>query len=147
MAFHIAAGKSSIKGFTLIELLVVLAIIAAMLSIAAPRYFRAADDAREAALKANLHAIREAIDHYHGDMGVYPGTLAELVDRRYLRSIPIDPISESAETWKLLPLPDLPAEISLSTQVPEAITDTTGIYDVRSGADGVDRNGVPYENL
>lgn len=147
MASHIATGKSFIKGFTLIELLVVMAIIATMLSIAAPRYFRAADDAREAALKADLHAIREAIDHYHGDRGTYPETLAELVERRYLRAIPVDPISGSAETWKLLPPPELPVEKIPSTQAPGAIADTAGIYDVRSGADGTDRNGVPYENL
>lgn len=149
MVFHITAGKPFVRGFTLIELLVVMAIIATMLSIAAPRYFRASDDAREAALKADLRSMREAIDHYYGDRGIYPETLAELVTRRYLRAIPVDPISGSAETWKLLSPPELPAEKSSATQVPGGIagTVTTGIYDVRSGADGTARDGAPYESL
>ena len=143
-------------GFTLIELLVVMAIIATLLSVVAPRYFRASDDAREAALKASLLTLREAIDHYHGDRGIYPETLTELVDRRYIRSIPADPISGTAETWKLLPPPERPAEKPASgtplEKVPvfgkvQPAPAETGIYDVRSGAIGSTRDGVAYETL
>jgi len=124
-----------------------MAIIATLLSIAAPRYYRASDNAREAALKADLRSMREAIDHYHGDRGIYPETLAELVDRRYLRAIPIDPISDSAETWKLLPHPEWPASNQPTAPTAGAVDDTSGIYDVRSGADGATRDGIPYGNL
>ena len=143
-------------GFTLIELLVVMAIIATLLSVVAPRYFRASDDAREAALKANLLSLREAIDHFHGDRGTYPETLSDLVDRRYLRAIPVDPISGSAETWKLLPPPERPAEKPTSANTFERLPTAnkvqadaveTGIYDVRSGAIGTTRDGVSLETL
>lgn len=96
MASRIASGKPATGGFTLVELLVVLAIIATLLSVVAPRYFQATELARETALKANLQTLREAIDHYHGDRGQYPQSLEALVDARYLRAIPVDPISGSA---------------------------------------------------
>lgn len=132
MARRTVSGKALRGGFTLIELLVVLAIVATLLSIAAPRYLRSVDDAREAALKSNLTQLREAIDHFHADRGSYPQALADLVERRYLRSIPVDPVTESAQTWKLLPAP--------------GAEDTGAIYDVRSGADGTSRLGEPYAN-
>ena len=132
MALHTVSGKALRCGFTLIELLVVLAIVATLLSIAAPRYLRSVDDAREAALKSNLTQLREAIDHFHADRGSYPQVLADLVEKRYLRSIPVDPVTESAQTWKLLPAP--------------GAEDTGAIYDVRSGAEGTSRLGEPYAN-
>lgn len=151
-----ASQRCKAGGFTLIELLVVMAIIATLLSVVAPRYFRATDDAREAALKASLLSLREAIDHFHGDRGLYPETLSDLVDRRYIRSIPIDPITGSAETWKLLPPPEWPPEKSMTGNAvgtapaggnarPPAVE--KGIYDVRSGAAGATREGVSFENF
>jgi general secretion pathway protein G len=128
----IVIGKRGPRGFTLIELLVVMAIIATLLSIAAPRYFRSVDDAREATLKSSLAQMREAIDHYHADRGDYPVALPELVEKRYLRSIPVDPITESAQTWQLLPVP--------------GAADSTAVYDVRSGAPGASRTGEAYAN-
>lgn len=140
-----------------------MAIIATLMSVVAPRYFRASNDAREAALKANLLSLREAIDHFHGDRGTYPETLSDLVDRRYIRAIPIDPISGSTETWKLLPPPERPAEKTISTntntfgKLPtsnlpasnknQPIAAETGIYDVRSGSIGSTRDGVSFEAL
>lgn len=118
------------KGFTLIELLVVMAIIATLLAIAAPRYFNSLDRARDASLRETLFVIRDAIDKYHYDMGRYPGDLEELVDKRYLRKLPQDPISESSETWVIVPPPEGGAAGSL--------------YDVRSGASGSGADGVPY---
>src|SRR5690606_17591070 len=90
-------------GFTLIELLVVMAIIATLLSIVAPRYFSAIDKAKEAVLRQDLKIMRDAIDQFHADSGKYPLDLEELVDRRYLRSIPIDPMTDSNETWVAMP--------------------------------------------
>ena len=127
------SGETRKQGFTLIELLVVMAIIATLLSVAAPRYLRSIDDAREAALKAQLSQLREALDRYHADRGVYPGSLTELVDKRYLRAVPTDPITDSARTWQLLPYPGQDAR-------------GEEIYDVRSGAPGTSRHGEPYAN-
>ena len=123
-------GNTKKKGFTLIELLVVMAIIATLLSIAAPRYLRSVDDAREAALKSSLAQMREALDHYHADIGVYPQALSELIEKGYLRSIPVDPITSSSQTWQLFPAP--------------GGADATAIFDVRSGATGVSRLGESY---
>lgn len=125
-------GRLLYRGFTLIELLVVMAIIATLLSIAAPRYMRSIDDARQAVLKSNLAQMREAIDHFHADRGSYPQVLSDLVEKNYLRSIPIDPITESAQTWQVLPAP--------------GDDDNGSVYDVRSGAPGTSRMGEAYAN-
>ena len=125
-------GRLLRTGFTLIELLVVMAIIATLLSIAAPRYIRSIDDARQAVLKSNLAQMREAIDHFHDDRGSYPEVLSDLVEKNYLRSIPIDPMTESAQTWQVLPAPGDDANGS--------------VYDVRSGATGTSRLGEAYAN-
>ena len=117
------------RGFTLIELLVVMAIIATLLSIAAPRYFGQVDTAREKALLQSLEVMRDSIDKFRADTGKYPATLTELVEKRYLRKLPVDPITESAETWELVPPPD-PNE--------------SGVWDVRSGARGSGRDGRPF---
>ena len=137
----------AMRGFTLIEILVVMAIIATLLSIAAPRYFRSTDDAREAALKSDLRTLREAIDHYHADRGSYPEALDDLVEKRYLRAIPVDPITGEASTWTLIP-PPAPAQSSApATPTSSPSSAPTGIYDVRSGASGTTRDGQPYQNL
>lgn len=119
------------KGFTLIELLVVMAIIATLLAIAAPRYFGSLDRARDAALRETLFVVRDAIDKYHYDLGRYPDDLDELVSKRYLRKLPQDPVTESADTWVLVPPPDGAA--------------AGDVYDIRSGAPGSGIDGVPYE--
>jgi general secretion pathway protein G len=119
------------SGFTLIELLVVLAILATLLTIAIPRYFNSVDKAKEAALKQNLFVLRDAIDKYHADNGEYPRTLKILVQEKYVRLIPMDPITQSSETWVLVK--------------PQGEEDeSTLIYDVRSGAQGNSRDGNPY---
>ena len=113
------------RGFTLIELLVVMAIIATLLSIATPRYFAHLDRAREAALRETLFIVRDAIDKFHADTGRYPAELDELVSRRYLRSLPLDPVSDSRETWTVVEPPG----------------GQPGVGDIRSGAGGAER---PY---
>jgi len=118
-------------GFTLIELLVVMAIIATLASIAAPRYFNSLEKSREVALKANLKSMREAIDQYYQDKGTWPQSLEDLVKFRYLREIPIDPVTHESNTWVLV-LPQTSSE--------------SGIRDVRSGAQGQSREGQRYED-
>ncbi|WP_343051369.1 type II secretion system protein [Pseudaquabacterium terrae] len=120
------------RGFTLIELLVVLAILATLLSVAAPRYFAAVERARETALQANLKLLREAIDKHRADTGRLPETLHSLVERRYLRQVPVDPTNDSAGAgaWQLLPHPD---------------GSTPGVYDVRSASTGIGRDGTALD--
>jgi len=116
-------------GFTLIELLVVMAIIATLLSIVAPRYFNSLDRSKETVLRQDLNIMRDAIDKFYSDTGKYPATLDELAQRRYLRAIPVDPLTESAETWVVISPPN----------------DTEGVYDVRSGSAETARDGTLYE--
>lgn len=118
------------KGFTLIELLVVMSVIATLLTIAVPRYFQHLDRAREASLRESLAVMRDAVDKYRGDTGRYPETLEELVTKRYLRKVPPDPITESTETWVIVPPPDEPGQRK--------------VWDIRSGAEGQGISGSDY---
>ncbi len=118
------------RGFTLIELMVVMAIIAVLLTIAAPRYFNHLDRAREATLRQTLAVVRDAIDKFHGDTSNYPEGIEELVTKRYLRAAPVDPITDSVETWVLLP--------------PPAANGNGKLWDIKSGAEGSGGNGKPY---
>ena len=129
---RLTAGNGDKKrdGFTLIELLVVMAIIAVLLTIAVPRYFQSIDRAKEAVLKENLVQMRDAVDKFYGDRGRYPDALEELVEKKYLRRIPPDPITESAATW---------------VTVPPEQTEKGRVFDVKSGAPGVALDGTPYE--
>jgi len=127
-----ATNSKRASGFTLIELLIVLAIIALMLTLAVPRYFQTIDASKETILAENLHATRDAIDKFYGDSGRYPETLAELVDRRYLRAMPVDPITESTTTWVIVPPDD---------------QFKGNVYDIKSGAPGNDRNGQAFGSL
>ena len=116
-------------GFTLIELLVVLAIVALLLTLAVPRFFPRIDAAKETVLADNLRSTRQVIDQFYADTGRYPDTLDQLVDKKYLRSLPFDPVADSATSWILVPPED----------------GTKGaIYTIKSGAQGNDRNGKPY---
>lgn len=118
------------KGFTLIELLVVMAVIATLLTIAVPRYFQHLDRAREATLRQSLAVMREALDKYRGDTGRYPESIEELVTKRYLRKLPPDPITESTETWVVVPPPDEQG--------------ARKVWDIRSGAEGQGLDGSDY---
>lgn len=122
----------STNGFTLIELLVVLAIVALLLTLAVPRYFQSIDSSKEVLLMENLRITRETIDKFYGDTGRYPESLEELVEKRYLRSVPIDPITENTTTWVIVP--------------PEA-GDKGNTYDIKSGAPGSTRDGKPFSDL
>lgn len=86
-------------GFTLIELMIVMAIIALLLTLVAPRYFGHVDKAKEAVLRQNLTSVRDTLDKFYSDTGKYPASLADLVSGKYLRNLPVDPITERTDTW------------------------------------------------
>lgn len=123
--FHLKA-----TGFTLIELLVVMAIIATLLSIVAPRYFGAIDKTKETVLRQDLGIMRNAIDQFYSDTGKYPIDLMELVDKGYMRKVPVDPFTESDQTW---------------IAVPPKNESESGVYDVYSGYNGRALDGSYYE--
>lgn len=117
------------KGFTLIELLVVLGIIALLLTLAVPRYFPSVYKSKETVLADNLRNMRTLIDQYYGDTGRYPDSLDQLVEKKYLRALPYDPVAESDAAWIIVPPED---------------GSKGGVYNIRSGAVGNDRSGKPY---
>lgn len=116
-------------GFTLIELLVVLAVLAILAGITAPLYLDRVADARETTLRHNLVGLREAIDQFYRDKGRYPKALDELVEARYVRRIPEDPITGRNDTWQLVPARE---------------GQTQAVFDVKSGATGRARDGSVY---
>jgi general secretion pathway protein G len=135
MAFPTATGDTRPgprAGFTLIELLVVMAIVATLLTIAVPRYFQSLERAKEATLRQDLAVMRDAIDKYAGDTGQLPASMDELVSRRYIRAVPQDPFTSSAETWVYIMSED---------------AEQPGVRDVRSGAEGVSKSGVAFSEL
>ncbi|MEC5396804.1 type II secretion system protein [Uliginosibacterium sp. H1] len=126
------AGSYWQRAFTLVELLVVMAIVAMLLTLAVPKYFQGLDRSKDAVLMENLRITREVIDKFYGDNGRYPENLGELVQRQYLRNVPLDPITSSTRTWILVP-PQAPYK--------------GNVYDIRSGARGFTRDGRPYSSL
>lgn len=118
------------RGFTLIELLVVLGIVALLLTLAVPRFFPSVDKTKETILLDNLRNTRAVIDQYHADTGRYPDSLEQLVEKKYLARVPVDPVTESDTTWVVV--------------APEADGEQGAVYDIRSGAPGNGRDGRPY---
>ena len=117
------------RGFTLIELLVVLGIVALLLTLAVPRFFPSIDAAKETILADNLRNTRAAIDQYYSDTGRYPDSLEQLVEKKYLRSVPLDPVADSTAAWIVVPPED---------------GSKGGVWTIKSGAPGNDRHGKPY---
>jgi general secretion pathway protein G len=122
-------GSIGRRGFTLIELLVVLSIIATLLMVAVPRYFHSIEKSKETILQEDLATMRDAIDKHFSDLSRYPETLDELVERRYLRNIPVDPETKSRETWVVVQSDD---------------EEAPGIRDVHSGSAASARDGSAY---
>ena len=89
------------RGFTLIEMLVVMTLIALLLTLAVPRYFSALENGRLNVQRQNIATLRDAIDKFNADQGRYPETLEELVTRKYLRQVPLDPVTEAAD-WVVI---------------------------------------------
>lgn len=124
-------NKQLKNGFTLIELLVVMAIIATLLTIAVPRYIHSVEKSKEAVLHQNLALMRQVLDKYYGDTGKYPDSLEELVDKKYLRNLPSDPINGDSTSWIIVP-PDTPEK--------------GGVFDIKSGAPGTALDGTEYKD-
>ena len=123
-----------IRAFTLIELLVVLAIVGLLVSLSVPRYFQVVATAKEKVLVENLRITRDVLDKFHADTGVWPRSLAELVEKKYLKALPYDPITESDQTWSLV----------LAEGTGPGVK---GVLDLRSGATGKDRSGRAFVEL
>lgn len=123
-------------GWTLIELITVLSIIMILTAIAMAQYRTSVIVAQEAALRADLFRMRDAIDQYYADKGQYPESLDALVSEHYIRAIPDDPFTKSSTTWTTTP----------SEPDPSNPTASTGIYDVKSGSDRTAQDGSRYSD-
>ena len=121
-------------GWTLIELMIVISIVMILAAMALTQYRNSILYAKEAALNSDLFLMRDAIDQYYADKGKYPETLQTLVSESYLRAIPRDPFTNSADSWTTTTADPQPGQ--LSTQM--------GIYDVKSGSDGTGTDGRRY---
>jgi general secretion pathway protein G len=132
----VAARRASDGGFTLIELMIVMSLIVILASIGLAVYTNSITRAKESVLKEDLFRMRDAIDQYYSDKGEYPTSLQDLVSQKYLRSIPVDPFTNSADTWR-----EVPAE-------PDAANPTAqpGVYDVRSGSELKALDGTNYSD-
>jgi len=126
----------STRGFTLMELLVVMSLIVLLTSIGLMAYKTSVQRGREAVLKEDLYRMRDAIDQFYVDKGKYPVDLSELVSGGYLRAVPVDPMTQSAETWQLIPAEPDPSNPSAEL----------GIYNVVSGSDALAIDGSKYSD-
>ena len=126
--------RSGEGGFTLIELMIVMAIIAILATIAIPIYVRTLQRAKEATLKEDLHTMRTAIDSYTVDKEKAPESLDDLVQAGYLKSIPVDPVTSSSETW-------ITSQSDILTDINET---QGGLDDVHSGSQALASDGTSY---
>jgi general secretion pathway protein G len=124
----IMIGKKN-KGFTLLELVIVVFILSILAGLISPNILSRVADAREAVLKSNISGLRYSLDQFYNDTGSYPDSLNDLVTKKYIKQIPIDPITESNSTWKII------------------YDQKKTIIDIKSGATGSSSKGVPYENF
>ena len=120
------------RGFTLIELLVVLLLVALLASLAAPEVSNSVLKAKESALQQDLYVIRKAIDDYYADYQQYPIELSVLVEKRYIRKIPVDPLTGSSTSWQLV--------------YTDNDSNEQGIIDIHSSADGNSINETAYND-
>ncbi|MCU7804211.1 MAG: prepilin-type N-terminal cleavage/methylation domain-containing protein [Candidatus Thiodiazotropha sp. (ex Lucinoma borealis)] len=123
-------GKSNKQGFTLIELLLVLTLVAMLAGLAVPIVSKSIQRAKGATLKEDLFVLRKTINDFYADHAHYPQTLVELVNEGYIRTLPIDPLTERYDTWQL--------EYTTGDDAED------GIIDVRSGYQGDAPDGTRY---
>lgn len=121
--------RKSSNAFTLIEMLVVMAILATLLTITLPRYFKSVDHSKEQVLRTNLNTVRDSIDKYYSDKGHYPASLEMLVVDEYIKAVPVDPITESTQTWILVSHRD---------------ARESGVFDLHSGASGLASDNTEF---
>ncbi|MGQ9634660.1 MAG: type IV pilin protein [Bryobacteraceae bacterium] len=133
MARRIRSGDRR-RGFTLVELMIVMTVITIIVAVAVPIYQRSIVRAKESVLKNNLFTLRTLIDEYTFDKQKAPQTLEDLVREGYLRQVPVDPMTGSNQTWRVI-MED--AMASVNQMEP-------GIFDVRSGSDQISLEGTPY---
>lgn len=124
------------SGFTLIELMVVMTLIVILASIGLTTYPNSVTRSKEAVLKENLFHLRDSIDQYYADKDNYPETLSSLVLERYIRTVPVDPFTQSTDTWKLV----------MSEVNPEDLSETPGIFDIKSGSQQTALDGSQYSD-
>jgi general secretion pathway protein G len=122
------------KGFSLLELMITMFILIILISVAMPTYQRSVQNARETVLRENLWQMRRSIDQYAADKGKLPQSIEDLVEGKYLREVPVDPITEKAE-WK-----------TVQGEDPNSSDGEQGLTDVKSMADGEDSDGKKYED-
>ena len=122
------------NGFTLIELLIVIALISILATMGVVQYRNSVQSAKEATLRTDLFRMRDAIDQYYADKAKYPASLDALVSDGYMRAIPEDPITKSADTWQTVPAEPEPGNTSSDP----------GIYNIKSGAPGTGLDGTSY---
>jgi general secretion pathway protein G len=125
------------NGFTLIELLIVIALITILATMGLVQYQNSIKSTKEAVLSTDLFRMRDAIDQYYADKNKYPASLDALVSDGYMRKIPEDPITQSADTWQTVPAEPDPSNPSSEP----------GIYDVKSGATGTALDGRSYSDF
>jgi general secretion pathway protein G len=129
-----ALGAPGQRGFTLIELLIVVTLIVVLAGIGLSTYSTSVARAKEAVLLENLFRMRDSIDQFYADKGTYPPDLTSLVSEGYMRQIPRDPFTESADTWQTV----------MSEPSAASPNAAPGVFDVKSGAEGVSLDGTPY---
>ena len=123
-------------GFTLVELLIVISLISILAAMGLVQYKNSVVSSREAVLRTDLFRMRDAIDQYYADKGKYPSALDSLVSDGYMRKVPEDPITKSADSWVTVPAEPDPNNPSAEP----------GIYDVKSGAQGTALDGSNYSD-
>ena len=124
----------SARGFTLMELLIVMSLIVLLSSIGLMGYRTSVQRGREAVLKEDLFRMRDAIDQFYVDKGKYPVDLSELVGSGYLRGVPVDPMTNSVDSWQMVPAEPDPNNPSADI----------GVYNVKSGSEGQAIDGSNY---